>query len=130
MFDAPDRAQLAELLSRVQALTSFAGKDAAGNNTFGLAPQIQQTAEILATPLHSRVEGSTFEAPPRDFWALVDAATYRTEQQVAGLTAAVNALADKVGSEQGASAEELKAAVTEAMQQVVQVRVSVEGQSA
>jgi hypothetical protein len=126
MFEQPDRNQLNELSRRIQALTDFVGTDASGAPLFKPTKVLEQAAEILSVPLHSRVEGSTFEAPPRDFWALTDAAAYRTEQQVAGLSAAVAALADKVGAAGGASADELKAAVTEAMQQVVQVRVSVE----
>jgi hypothetical protein len=81
---------------------------------------VRQVAEILATPLRSAVEGSDFAAPPRDFWALIDAATYRTEQQIAGLTAAVHALADA-----HADPAAIKTAITEAMQSVVHVQVSV-----
>jgi hypothetical protein len=48
--------------------------------------------------------------------------------QVAGLTAAVNLLATKVGEADGASAEEIKAAVAEAIREnVVKVDVSVSG---
>lgn len=49
-------------------------------------------------------------------------------QQIAGLTAAFNMLADKVGQQGGASAAELKAAVAEAIKEnVVHVDVSVSG---
>lgn len=74
---------------------------------------------VLTDTMTSEVPGSTYSAPPRDFWRNTDRASYVGEQ-------AIHAIATAVAAEHNLSAADVKATIDAELGKTVNVKISVD----
>lgn len=87
------------------------------------AKQLNDIWHVLTDPMTSEVPGSTYTAPPREFWRNTDRASYVSEQ-------AVYAIAKTVAAEHNLSIDDVKAIIDTELGKVVNVTVTVDQPSA
>jgi len=102
-------------LDNLKKIREFVWRDALPDGLVPIA-MLSDVQHAVRDGIHSTVPGSNVVLAPRDMLASVDNNAYTTAQQIAGLSAAVNALSGLLASQQSLSADDIKSKVTEALE--------------